>query len=272
MLNLYAVIGNPIAHSKSPFIHTEFSKQTGQHMHYKTMLASQDNFITAVESFRQLGGKGMNVTLPFKIEAHKISTQLTERATIAKAVNTLTFNDGEIYGDNTDGDGLLRDISSNLEFIIEAKRILLCGSGGAARGVVLALLRKNPCTLTVVNRTKKRSQEIQKQFFCYGDIVSCDYTDITGQEFDLIINATSASLENKLPPLPSGIFAKNSLAYDMMYGNKNTPFLEFAQQQEATYLANGIGMLVEQAAESFFVWHGIRPETKSLIEALSREI
>ena len=114
--------------------------------------------------------------------------------------------------------------------------------------------------------------EIQKQFFCYGDIVSCDYTDITGQEFDLIINATSASLENKLPPLPSGIFAKNSLAYDMMYGNKNTPFLEFAQQQEATYLANGIGMLVEQAAESFFVWHGIRPETKSLIEALSREI
>lgn len=268
MSDLYAVIGNPIAHSKSPFIHAEFSRQTGQAMRYEALLSPLDGFTNTVSAFRQQGGKGMNVTVPFKLAAYKLVTQLSERASMAQAVNTLKFDENRILGDNTDGIGLERDITKNLGFPIENKRILLMGAGGAARGVVLPLLEAKPNLLVIANRTKSKAHALHQQFAAYGKLASGDFADLSGENFDLIINATSASLQDALPPLPPGIFCGQSLAYDMMYSKKLTPFLKFAQQHGAKYLADGIGMLVEQAAESFFVWRGVRPETKHVIELL----
>ena len=270
MTDFYAVIGNPIAHSKSPLIHAEFSRQTGQDIRYEAILAPVDAFPATVNSFRTRGGKGANVTVPFKLEAHKISTRLTERAQAAQAVNTLVFEPGGIAGDNTDGAGLLRDIAVNLKFLIKARRVLLMGAGGAARGVILPLLEHKPQVLVVANRTKQKAYELQQLFSRYGNgnIAPADYADLAGEKFDLVINATSASLRGELPALPAAIFADGSLAYDMMYGNGLTPFLQYAKQQGVLRLADGIGMLVEQAAESFFLWRGIRPETAPVIEML----
>lgn len=272
MSDLYAVIGNPVAHSKSPLIHTEFSRQTDQDMRYEAILAPLDGFVMAVAIFRKCGGKGVNVTVPFKLEACRISTRLTERAAAAQAANTLVFDDDEILGDNTDGAGLVRDIVVNLDFVITGKRVLLMGAGGAARGVLLPLLEHQPQMLTIANRTVQKAYELQQRFSAYGRVASADYADLAGQEFDIVINATSASLNGELPPLPAGVFAAESLAYDMMYGNGLTPFLQFAQQQGAIHLADGIGMLVEQAAESFLLWRGVRPETEPVIAMLRPEI
>lgn len=268
MSDLYAVIGNPIAHSLSPYIHTEFSRQTGQDMRYEALLAPLDSFINTINEFRQRGGKGMNVTVPFKLEAYKLVTSLTERAKMAQAVNTLKFNKDHFLGDNTDGIGLKRDITLNLGFTVENKRILLMGAGGAARGVILPLLEDKPNMLVIANRTKHKAQALHQQFAAHGNLESGNFDDLSGENFDIIINATSASLQDALPPLPPNIFCDKSLAYDMMYSKKLTPFLEFAQQHGATYVADGIGMLVEQAAESFFLWRGIRPETKRVIDKL----
>jgi shikimate dehydrogenase len=268
MTDLYAVIGNPVAHSKSPWIHAEFSRQTGQDMQYEAILAPVNAFPATVTVFRERGGKGMNVTVPFKLEACKLAGRLTERADAAQAVNTLVFNADGTLGANTDGAGLVRDITVNLGFSLTGKRVLLMGAGGAARGVVLPLLEHDPSILAIVNRTQQKAHALQQQFSCYGTIVSGDYADILGEKFDLVINATSASLKGELPPLSPGVFAAESLAYDMMYGDGYTPFLQFAKQQGASRLADGIGMLVEQAAESFFLWRGIRPETGSMIKML----
>jgi len=268
MADYYAVIGNPVGHSKSPWIHAEFARQTGQDMQYEAILALVDAFAATVEIFRQRGGQGLNVTVPFKLEACQISSRLTDRADAAQAVNTLVFSADGILGDNTDGAGLVRDIMINLEFSLTAKRILLMGAGGAARGVVLPLLENEPHILTIANRTKQKAHELQQQFSSYGNIISGDYDDIRGEKFDLIINATSASLYGKLPPLPPRLFAVESLAYDIMYGGGHTPFLQFAKQQGAARLADGFGMLVEQAAESFFLWRGVRPKTELVIEKL----
>jgi shikimate dehydrogenase len=262
----YAVIGNPVAHSKSPLIHGEFSRQTGQDMLYEAILAPIDGFPAAVADFRQRGGKGLNVTVPFKLEAFAIATRLTERAEAGQAVNTLRLEGETILGDNTDGAGLVRDITANLEFTLAGKRILLIGAGGAARGVIMPLLECEPHVLAVANRTQERAYGLQQRFASFGNILAIDYTDLHGEQFDLVINATSASLNGELPPLPAGIFAGESLAYDIMYGSGHTPFLQFAKMQGAARLADGIGMLVEQAAESFFVWRGIRPGTASVIE------
>jgi shikimate dehydrogenase len=269
MADYYAVIGNPVGHSKSPWIHAEFARQTGQDMQYEAILAPVDAFAATVEIFRQHGGKGLNVTVPFKLQACQISSRLTDRANAAQAVNTLVFSAEGILGDNTDGAGLVHDIMINLKFSLTAKRILLMGAGGAARGIVLPLLENEPHILTIANRTKQKAHELQQQFSCYGNIISGDYDDIRGEKFDLIINATSASLYGELPPLPPRLFAVESVAYDIMYGGGHTPFLQFAKQQGAARLADGIGMLVEQAAESFFLWRGVRPKTELLIEKLS---
>jgi shikimate dehydrogenase len=270
MTDFYAVIGNPIAHSKSPLIHTEFSRQTGQDIRYEAMLTPVDEFAATVSSFRSRGGKGANVTVPFKLEACEISSRLTQRAHAAQAVNTLVFKTDGITGDNTDGAGLVCDIVVNLKFLLKAKRVLLMGAGGAARGVVLPLLEHEPRILAIANRTKQKAYELQQQFsrYGYGNIVPADYADLAGEKFDLVINATSASLRGELPALPANIFAAGSLAYDMMYGNGRTPFLQYAKQQGVARLADGIGMLVEQAAESFFLWRGIRPKTAPVIEML----
>jgi len=272
MLDSYAVIGNPISHSKSPLIHTAFSQQTNQPMQYVAILAPLDGFQTAVTSFRQQGGKGLNVTVPFKLEAYQLSTRLTERATIAQAVNTLKFENDEILGDNTDGAGLVRDIEFNLGISIATKRILLMGAGGAARGAILPLLQQKPSILAIANRTPSKAEALQQQFTSYGNIVSGDFTSFSDENFDIIINATSASLHDALPELSANVFADDALAYDMMYSHEPTRFLKFAQQNGVRHLADGIGMLVEQAAESFFLWRGIRPQTKPVITMLKSQI
>lgn len=268
MSDLYCIIGNPVAHSKSPLIHTEFSRQTGQDMRYEAISAPKDGFAATVASFRQQGGKGMNVTVPFKIEACHISNRLTERADAAQAVNTLTFSNSEIFGDNTDGAGLVQDIVVNMEFPLRAKRILVLGAGGAARGVVLPLLKHEPRMLMIANRTRQKGEELQQRFSRHGNVLSGDYADLHGEKFDLVINATSASMEGSAPMLPPDIFLSNAMAYDMMYGIEDNPFLQLSGYLGATRLTDGIGMLVEQAAESFFGWRGIRPETAPAIEML----
>lgn len=271
MLDLYAVIGNPVAHSKSPLIHTIFAQQTNQSIQYDARLAPLEGFISVVENFRQQGGKGLNVTVPFKLEAYQLSTHLTERARIAQAVNTLKFENDEILSDNTDGIGLVRDIESNLGIAIAAKRILLLGAGGASRGVILPLLQRQPALLTIANRTLHKAEALQQQFIPHGDIVAVDFMDFPDDKFDIIINATSASLHDALPQIPAEIFSHAILAYDMMYSQEPTRFLKFAQQNGVQQWADGIGMLVEQAAESFFFWRGINPQTKPVITMLKSQ-
>ncbi|MDD5242351.1 MAG: shikimate dehydrogenase [Sulfuricella sp.] len=269
MTDRYAVVGNPIAHSKSPLIHAEFARQTGQDMAYTAVLAPLDGFSTVAKQFQKEGGKGLNVTVPFKQDAWKLATKLTDRAQLAEAVNTLKFEaDGTILGDNTDGAGLTRDIGDNQGISFEGKRVLLMGAGGAARGVLLPLLLKKPAQLVIANRSPEKAVELTQHFAPYGSIEGGDYARLAGRQFDIVINATSASLSDQLPPLPAGVFATGALAYDMMYGKGLTPFLQFAKNNGAAFLADGLGMLVEQAAESFLLWRGIRPQTQPVIAQL----
>lgn len=268
MTDLYAVIGNPVGHSRSPFIHAEFASQARQDMEYEALLAPLNGFVQAVADFRRRGGKGANITIPFKLEACRMADRLTERAEAAQAVNTLTFNADGILGDNTDGAGLVRDLMVNMNFLLKGSRVLLMGAGGAARGVILPLLEQKPGMLVIANRTRQKAYELQQQFSFYGRINSADYAELCEEKFDVVINATSASLQGKMPALPGEIFAPGALAYDMMYADGPTPFLQFAKRQGAARLADGVGMLVEQAAESFFRWRGVRPETAPVIALL----
>lgn len=268
MTDRYCVFGNPIAHSKSPLIHAAFARQTGQDIEYTTVLAPLDGFAASVKTFIAEGGRGANVTVPFKQEAYQLATRLTTRAERAGAVNTLILGNDEVVGDNTDGYGLLRDITLNLGHAITNRRILLLGAGGAARGVIGPLLDEKPSALTVANRTQPKAEELQQQFADLGPISGCSYDALTGQTFDIVIDATSTSLDNTMPPLPDGIFAPGSLAYTMMYGKGDSPFRRFAKAQGATHFSEGLGMLVEQAAEAFFVWRGVRPDSKPVMELL----
>ncbi|MEW5710677.1 MAG: shikimate dehydrogenase [Pseudomonadota bacterium] len=274
MPDRYAVIGNPIAHSRSPWIHAEFARQTGQDLTYEAILAPLDGFAQAVRAFRDAGGRGMNVTVPFKQEAFALSDARTPRAEQAGAVNTLTFENGRILGDNTDGAGLVRDLEQNLDFPLAGRRVLLMGAGGAARGVLLPLLARSVARLTIANRTVSRAEELAAiaRAAGYRDVTARGYDALAGQSFDLVVNCTSVSLAGELPPLPSGIFAPGSLAYDLVYGRGRTPFLRFARTRGAGRIADGLGMLVEQAAESFRVWRGVRPATRPVIERLAREL
>lgn len=276
-LDHYAVVGNPISHSKSPFIHATFARQTEQELIYSSILAPIDGFKEIVHAFRVGGGKGLNITVPFKQEAYTLAHDLTERARAAQAVNTFLFEPetGVILGDNTDGVGLVRDIQNNLAFPIENKRILILGAGGAARGVLLPLILAHPHTVCLVNRTVEKARDLALQFANYMPIEVIDYYNLgayinTHGSFDLIINATSSSLHGEALPIPPTAFHPQSLAYDMMYGKGLTPFLAFAQTQGVIEIHDGIGMLVEQAAESFFLWRGLRPETHRLIKELHK--
>ena len=268
MTDHYAVFGNPIGHSKSPIIHTAFARQTGQDMSYKSILAPLDGFDDAVEAFIAAGGRGANVTVPFKQEAFQLVTRLTPRAELAGAANTLIFQGDEIVGDNTDGVGLLRDITINLGYPVAGKRVLLLGAGGASRGVVGPLLEAGIASLSIANRTVPRAKLVAERFAPLGPVAGCGYDELAGQSFDIVINATSASLSGSMPALPVGIFAPGSLAYKMMYGMGDTPFRIFAREQGAAIISEGLGMLVEQAAESFFVWRGVRPEVRPVMELL----
>ena len=271
MTDKYCVFGNPIGHSKSPIIQMAFARQTGQDIEYRAILAPTDGFADAVDAFIAEGGKGANVTLPFKQEAFQLATRLTVRAEQAGAVNTLVFNDNEVVGDNTDGVGLLRDIMVNLNYPIQGKRILLLGAGGAARGVVGPLLGEHPASLVIANRTVVRARSLAERFAPLGPVRGCGYEDLAGQVFDIVINATSASLSGTMPPLPEGIFAPGSLASKMMYGLGDTPFRAFARNQGAGMISEGLGMLLEQAAESFYVWRGVRPDVRPVAELLQKK-
>lgn len=272
MTDLYCVFGNPISHSRSPAIHTAFARATGQSMSYETRLAPVDGFTQAVSEFVASGGKGANVTVPFKEEAFRLCTQLSERAQRAGAVNTLMFEGQEVIGDNTDGAGLVNDITQNLGFSLRGRRILLLGAGGAARGVIAPLLAHAPTSLLIANRTAEKAAMLARDFSDIAPVEGGDFANTSGKRFDLVINATSASLSGDSLPLPAGIFADGSLAYDMMYGKGETPFLVLAREQGVDRRSDGLGMLVEQAAEAFAIWRGVRPETTGLLAALRAEL
>jgi len=268
MTDLYAVIGNPIAHSKSPRIHAEFARQLGEDLRYEAILAPRDAFAAAVSAFRAAGGRGLNVTVPFKLEAFELATERTERAVQAQAVNTLSFDGAAVFGDNTDGAGLIADLRDRLGFAIRGKRVLIMGAGGAARGVILPLLAQEPAALSIANRTVERALALERQFAAFGPVRGGGYAELGGHAFHLVVNATSAGLAGELPPLPRGIFAPGSLAYDMTYGEDSTRFLAHARAEGAAQVADGLGMLVAQAAESFFIWRGRRPDIRPVIDLL----
>ncbi len=265
MPDSYAVFGNPIAHSKSPLIHAEFARQTGQDLVYSALLAPLDGFAEAVRAFRAAGGRGANVTVPFKEQAFALANRRSARAEMAGAVNTFRFENGDVFGDNTDGAGLARDLTRNLGLDLKDRRILLMGAGGAARGVVLPLLEHAPASLFIANRTPDKAAALAGGFAAGRMLAGGGYDDLSGR-FDVVINATAASLAGDLPPLPDDVFAEGALAYDMMYG-KDTPFLAFARARGAR-TADGLGMLVEQAAEAFFLWRGVMPDTAPVIRML----
>ena len=266
----YCVFGNPIAHSKSPAIHAAFAQQTGEAIVYERRLAPLDGFALAARGFAAEGGKGANVTVPFKLDACALATELTPRAKAAGAVNTLRFDGDVILGDNTDGAGLVADIVRNAGVAIRGKRVLLLGAGGAARGVVLPLLQERPQELFIANRTVATAQALVAQFQEAGQGVdglrAGGFEQPEGQ-FDIVINATSASLAGDLPPVPTTVFGSHTLALDMMYGAAPTVFMDFAAGNGAQ-VRDGLGMLVEQAAEAFFVWRGVRPDTQQLLALL----
>ena len=266
----YVVFGNPIAHSKSPDIHTRFAAQTGQHMVYERRLAPVDGFAQAVRDFIAEGGKGANVTVPFKLDAHALATSLTPRAKAAGAVNTLTFADGEIKGDNTDGIGMVTDIVRNAGISLTGKKVLLLGAGGAARGVIFPVLDECPSELVIANRTVEKAVDLASQFAQKGTITASTFEDLQSR-FDIVINATSASLGDTLPPLSPVIFDNATFAYDMMYGKEPTIFMRFASGLGAS-VRDGLGMLVEQAAEAFFVWRGMRPDTAAVYAELRAKL
>lgn len=265
----FAVFGNPVAHSKSPFIHSLFAEQTGIEHLYGREMAPLDGFPQAIAEFFARGAKGANVTLPFKQQAWEFADELSERASLSGAVNTLKKDaQGKILGDNTDGIGLLSDLE-RLQMIHPGDRILLVGAGGAARGVILPLLSFG-CSLVIVNRTVERAEQLAEIFKHHGEIEALNFDQLAGQKFDLIINATSSGVEGKVPPLASSLINPQTRCYDMFYQQGLTPFLLWCQQQSAQQLADGVGMLVGQAAHAFHFWHGVMPEITPVIAKLKQ--
>lgn len=265
----YAVFGNPIKHSKSPQIHTLFAKQSRQHINYRAVQVELGKFADAAHRFFKEGGKGLNVTVPFKLDAYQFADQISERARRAGAINTLALQeDGSIYGDNTDGVGLVRDISENLAWEVNNKRVLLLGAGGAVRGILEPLIKKKPGLLLIANRTVEKARELTTDFLDLADVRACSFDALNGNQFDLVINGTSAGLSGQLPPLPSHLLSDDGCCYDMSYANGPTPFMRWAAQNAAWAISDGVGMLVEQAAESFCIWRGCRPKTGPVIEQI----
>lgn len=268
MTDRYAVVGNPVAHSKSPDLHAAFAQQCGQDMHYGAIFGPLDRFRDCVMTFRDSGGKGMNVTSPFKLEAFALADQLTERARLAQAVNTLKFEGDRIVGDNTDGVGLVLDIRDHLGVPLEGRRILILGAGGAARGVLHPILDEHPARLAIANNTIARALALKDLAAERGQLEVGGLPDFAGEQFDLVINATSASLNGDGVSMPAGVFAAGALAYDMTYGMGNTPFMNAALQNGAARAADGFGMLAGQAAESFRLWRGMLPDIAPVIGKL----
>lgn len=269
MSDRYAVIGNPIEHSKSPLIHQAFAAQTGQELTYDRLLGDLDAFATDVQRFFDNGGHGLNVTVPFKEQAWALADERSSRAESAGAVNTLIrLDDGRLRGDNTDGAGLVRDLAVNHGCLLSGCRMLLLGAGGASRGVARPLLECGPERLVIANRTADKARQLAAALQSLGPVHGCGLDELEGEQFDLIINGTAAGLRGEVPPLPTGILAAGGWTYDMMYGSEPTAFVRWGQAQRASQALDGLGMLVEQAAESFFLWRGVRPETGPVIARL----
>lgn len=270
-MDQYAVVGNPITHSKSPSIHKMFAQQTGQELEYHALLFPEDKFVESLKSLSDQGFKGVNVTVPFKEDAFKIVDEMSGRAHRAGAVNTLVIHSDKVQGDNTDGDGLVTDLTVNLSQDLKDKRILLLGAGGACRGVMEPILQQRPADVVIANRTVSKAENLADLFSDIGAVQGCGFEEVKGA-FDLVINGTSASLSGQLPPIPGSVFASGGAAYDMMYGAVPTVFLQWAKEQGCQQCFDGLGMLVEQAAESFYIWRGVRPKTQSVIAELRAQL
>jgi shikimate dehydrogenase len=269
MTDRYGVVGHPVGHSWSPFIHGLFARDTGQILSYRLFDFTPQEFELRVRDFFTLGGRGLNVTVPHKIAAVKIASQLTTRATHAGAVNTLAMQkDGTILGDNTDGAGLVRDLCDNLGLVIIRRRILIIGAGGATRGVIAPLLALEPSEVVIANRTPERAKDMAAAFAKLGAVQGVGFREVSGLPFDVVINGTSASLSGELPAVPASVIGPESVCYDMAYGKTDTPFMQWALNQGCARAIQGWGMLVEQAAESFRVWRGVKPSTAAVLTAL----
>ena len=272
MTDAYAVFGNPVAQSKSPQIHRQFCEQTGEEMAYTKHKVAEGEFAQAADAFFAGGGKGLNVTLPFKLDAFHYATELTARARRAGAVNLLIAeDDGRVIGDNTDGIGMVNDML-NMGWELSGKRVLILGAGGAVRGVLEPLLSQQVASITIANRTLEKARQLVQDFHDLGNLEAVTFEALAGGQFDLVINGTSASLQGELPPLPGQLLAEGAACYDMMYAAEPTVFMHWAEQQGAARIADGLGMLVGQAAESFYAWRHIRPEVMPVITQLRRSM
>jgi len=266
----YGVMGYPVSHSRSPVIHRLFAAQTKQELQYELLQVSPEKLETAVRQFQRTGGKGLNITVPHKSEVTRLVDHLSERASTAGAVNTLTFKEGEIVGDNTDGYGLLRDLEINLELSLEGTNILVLGAGGATRGIIGPLLEMQPASLRIANRTLGKAQSLADHFSRSGPVSACRFNVVpVSDAYDLIINATSAGIRGEEPPYPAAAVSENTICYDLSYGLKPTPFSLWARKHGAARAAMGWGMLVEQAAESFRIWRDVRPDTDQVLRHLT---
>lgn len=272
MSDSYAVFGHPINHSKSPRIHQLFAEQTRQNLTYTAQDVAGDNFKASVDTFFQLGGKGLNCTVPLKELAWRYADHLSDRAQLSKAVNTLAHQpDGRILGDNTDGIGLVNDLTRNHAIELSNQRILILGAGGATRGILAPILAHQPSQIVIANRTPSKADTLAAEFAKLGNLQSSNFADLAQMQFNLIINATSASLSNQLPPLPANLLSTNACCYDLAYANEPTAFVRWGISQHARLSLDGLGMLVEQAAEAFKLWRDVRPETASVISLLNSE-
>jgi shikimate dehydrogenase len=268
----FTVIGNPIEHSLSPQIHQYFSQQSNIKLEYTKTLGEPGGFNQAVQHFMARGGKGINVTVPFKLEAYALCDQPSERARLAGAVNTLWFDAGEIHGDVTDGVGLVRDIELNHGVSIKGRRVLIIGAGGAVRGVLKPLLESGPRELCICNRTHGKALDLADLFVSHGPICAVEMKLLAGEVFDIVINGTAASLDNTLPAVPADVFHGVNFVYDMMYAHQPTIFMKWALNQGAKTVTDGLGMLVEQAAAGFEIWHGVKVQTAPVIASLRQGV
>lgn len=270
MIDTYAVMGNPINHSKSPIIHTEFARETQQSLRYVKIEVALDEFEQRVQTFLAEEGKGINITVPFKQRAFQLMTSCSERARIAKSVNTIKLQNGSLYGDNTDGVGLIRDLIIHHNYPLTGKNILIMGAGGAVRGILHPLLKEKPNNILLANRTLANAQKLVEEFAEFGNLQATDFDNLSGK-FDLILNGTTLSLQMESIPFCPTIISERTFCYDLMYGQELTPFLKWAVSHGATQVADGLGMLVEQAAESFYIWRGVKPKTSSVIDMLKQD-
>lgn len=269
MIDQYAVIGNPIAFSKSPLIHASFAQATGQEIEYRKIEGPLGRFEETVAAFRAAGGKGLNITAPFKLDAFAYASEHSPAALLAGAANAIKFDGERVLAENFDGVGLVRDVVHNLGHALRGKRVLMLGAGGAARGALLPFLAEQPTELVIANRNVDKAQALARLGASRGQVRGCGYDALAGERFDLVFNATSASLVGELPPVPATVFASAALAYELAYGKGLTPFLRLAQGAGVRQLADGVGMLAEQAAEAFAWWRGVRPDTRAVIGQLT---